>query len=314
MRGPQGGPDARRPEVDPGRPSLTGRIDGESIAIARERVKSEFREKNSAKIIPFLLFTCSANLGRIPPALTPLAAGRDGVPVLGAVGGRNPRRPSGKDPFSTQGVLNVRTSLCSAALAAVVLACGFASPAFGQASGTAVAVIDVPYIFKNHVRFQQQIEDIKKDIDAYKDVVTQQQTQLRTESERLNQYKSGTREYKEVEENIARLRVEFQLDSAKRQKEFMEREAKVYFNVYREVEAAVADFAGRNRIGLVLRYSADDMDPSKRESIMQGINRMVIYQNRLNITDIILDTLNRGTPAAAPSTATPGVAPPIPRR
>jgi hypothetical protein len=104
------------------------------------------------------------------------------------------------------------------------------------------------------------------------------------------------------------------LDSNKRQKDFMEREAKVYFNVYREVEAAVADFSARNRIGLVLRYSAEDMDPTKRDSIMQGINRIVIYQNRLNITDIILDTLNRGTPAAAPSTATPGVAPPIPRR
>jgi Skp family chaperone for outer membrane proteins len=213
-----------------------------------------------------------------------------------------------------QGVLNVKTSLCSVMMAAVILTCALAaSPASGQ-GGTAVAVIDVPYIFKNHVRFQQQIEDIKKDIDAYKDVVTQQQTQLRTESEKLNQFKSGTREYKDVEESIARLRVEFQLDSAKRQKDFMEREAKVYFNVYREVEAAVADFAARNRIGLVLRYSAEDMDPSKRESIMQGINRFVIYQNRLNITDLILDTLNRGTPAAAASTATPGVAPPIPRR
>ena len=49
---------------------------------------------------------------------------------------------------------------------------------------------------------------------------------------------------------------------------------------------------------------------------MQGINRFVIYQSRLNITDLILDTLNRGTPAAAPAatTATPAVAPPIPRR
>ena len=220
--------------------------------------------------------------------------------------------------FSTQGVLNVKTSLCSAALAAALLACGLAAnPAYGQTGGTAVAVIDVPYIFKNHVRFQQQIEDIKKDIDAYKEVVTQQQTQLRTESEKLNQFKPGTREYKDAEENIARMRVEFQLDSAKRQKEFMEREAKIYFNVYKEVEAAVADFATRNRVGLVLRYSAEDMDPSKRESIMQGINRFVIYQNRLNITDLILDTLNRGTPAAVPgpSTATaPAVAPSIPRR
>lgn len=209
----------------------------------------------------------------------------------------------------------MKNSLCSAALAAAVLACGLAaSPALGQTGGTSVAVIDVPYIFKNHIRFQQQIEDIKKDIDAYKDIVTQQQGQLRTESEKLNQYKAGTREYKDVEENIARLRVEFQLDSNKRQKDFMEREAKVYFNVYREVEAAVADFAARNRIGLVLRYSAEDMDPTKRDSIMQGINRIVIYQNRLNITDIILETLNRGTPASVPSTATPGIAPPIPRR
>lgn len=209
----------------------------------------------------------------------------------------------------------MKNSLCFAALAAAVAVYGLAPvPAFGQAGGTAVAVIDVPYIFKNHVRFQQQIEDIKKDIDAYKDVVTQQQTQLRNESEKLNTFKSGTREYKDVEENIARLRVEYQLDSSKRQKEFMEREAKVYFNVYREIEAAVADFATRNRIGLVLRYSAEDMDPSKRESIMQGINRLVIYQNRLNITDIILDTLNRGTPQTAASAPAPGVAPPIPRR
>jgi len=215
-----------------------------------------------------------------------------------------------------QGVLKVKTSLCSAALAAALLACGLAAgPSYAQTGGTAVAVIDVPYIFKNHVRFKQQIEDIKKDIDAYKEVVTQQQTQLRTESEKLNQWKAGTKEYKDVEENIARMRVNFQLESAKRQKEFMEQEAKIYFNVYKEIEAAVADFAGRNRIGLVLRYSAEDMDPTKRESIMQGINKMVIYQNRLNITDIILDTLNRGTPQQVPVANQQGtIAPPIPRR
>ncbi len=38
------------------------------------------------------------------------------------------------------------------------------------------------------------------------------------------------------------------------------------------------------------------MDPTKRESIMQGINRFVVYQDRLNITDIVLDMVNRGTP------------------
>ncbi|MCH5376400.1 MAG: hypothetical protein JJ992_20725, partial [Planctomycetes bacterium] len=119
--------------------------------------------------------------------------------------------------------------------------------------------------------------------------------------------------------SIARLKLEVQLKSAKLQKEFMEREAQVYFNAYREVEAIVGDFAKRNRIGLVLRYNGEEMDPSQRDSIMQGINRIVIYQDRLNITEMILDQLNRGTPPVPPQQPTisqrPGaVNPQIPPR
>jgi hypothetical protein len=40
---------------------------------------------------------------------------------------------------------------------------------------------------------------------------------------------------------------------------------------------------------------------------MQGINRIVVYQDRLNITEMILEELNRGTP---PRQATNPVIPP----
>jgi hypothetical protein len=55
------------------------------------------------------------------------------------------------------------------------------------------------------------------------------------------------------------------------------------------------------------------MDPTKRESIMQGINRFVVYQDRLNITEMVLDMVNRGTPTPNDGMAKrPG--PPIPPR
>jgi len=217
----------------------------------------------------------------------------------------------------------VKSSLRCAALAAVLIGLGFHAPhAYGQAGGTNVAVIDVQYIFKNHLRFQQEIDFIKKDIDAFKAWATQQQQAMQTEAKKLEQFNPGTKEYKTIEENVARMRIENQLESAKRQKDFLEREAKIYYNIYQEVERAVADFAARNRIGLVLRYSNDEMDPTKRETIMQGINRLVIYQDRLNITDMILDMVNRGTPPAPPvnpaattiGTRPSSAAPPIPRR
>jgi Skp family chaperone for outer membrane proteins len=201
----------------------------------------------------------------------------------------------------------VRTTICVATVVAVLFFPGFASSQASAQTGTNVAVLDVPYIFKNFIRFKQSIDDIKKDIDDYKNIVNDQQRQLRDEAAKLELYKPGTKEYKDVEENVARMKMTFSLDSAKRQKDFMEREAQVYFTAYREVEKVVADFAQRNRIGLVLRYSAEEMDPSQRDSIMQGINRIVVYQDRLNITEMVLEQLNRGTP---PRQATAPVIPP----
>jgi Skp family chaperone for outer membrane proteins len=194
-------------------------------------------------------------------------------------------------------VLDVRTTICTATVVAILFSVGFAAPQAHAQTGTNVAVIDIPYIFKNFTRFTQAIDDIKKDIDEYKNVVKNQQDQLRVETQKLELYKPGTKEYRDQEEKITQMRLQFQLESTKRQKEFMEREGQAYFTAYREVERVVAEFAQRNRIGLVLRFSAEEMDPTQRDSIMQGINQMVVYQDRLNITEAILEQLNRGTPA-----------------
>jgi Skp family chaperone for outer membrane proteins len=194
-------------------------------------------------------------------------------------------------------VLDVRTTICTATVVAILFSVGFAAPQAHAQTGTNVAVIDIPYIFKNFTRFTQAIDDIKKDIDEYKNVVKNQQDQLRVEAQKLELYKPGTKEYRDQEEKITQMRLQFQLESTKRQKEFMEREGQAYFTAYREVERVVAEFAQRNRIGLVLRFSAEEMDPTQRDSIMQGINQMVVYQDRLNITEAILEQLNRGTPA-----------------
>ncbi len=191
----------------------------------------------------------------------------------------------------------MRTTICTATVVAILFSLGFAAPQAHAQTGTNVAVIDIPYIFKNFTRFTQAIDDIKKDIDEYKNVVKNQQDQLRVEAQKLELYKPGTKEYRDQEEKITQMRLQFQLESTKRQKEFMEREGQAYFTAYREVERVVAEFAQRNRIGLVLRFSAEEMDPTQRDSIMQGINQMVVYQDRLNITEAILEQLNRGTPA-----------------
>src|SRR5204863_2340723 len=100
-----------------------------------------------------------------------------------------------------------------------------------------------------------------------------------------------------------------------KKRDFLEQEARVYFNIYREVEESVALFAQRNGIRLVLRFTGDEMKPDDRASVLQGVNKPVVYQSQLDITLAILNTLNAGatmpaSPGGPGNPVQPGIARP----
>jgi hypothetical protein len=116
---------------------------------------------------------------------------------------------------------------------------------------------------------------------------------LLKEKDRLNDFRPGTQEYDNLERSLADRGAKMQVDMQMKRKEFLEREARVYYDVYVMVEAAIRDFADMNGIELVLRYSAEPMDPQNRQSVLQGVNRPIVYHRNLDITTAVLDRLNR---------------------
>lgn len=179
-----------------------------------------------------------------------------------------------------------------------------AAPRPGAASGTNVAVIDVGYIFKNAARFKQSMDDIKADDEKFKQEVIAKQEAMQAAVQNLQKIPKGQTEYQILEEQIAGDQTKLRLDMARKQKERIELEAKVYFNAYKEVEFHINKFATTYGIDLVLRFNAEDMDPAQPESVLNGINRFVVYQRDLNITSHILDQMNRNTPPPRTSTGT----------
>ncbi|MEX2173642.1 MAG: OmpH family outer membrane protein [Pirellulaceae bacterium] len=182
-----------------------------------------------------------------------------------------------------------------------------AATAAGTPSGTNVAVIDVALVFKNHVRFNAAMGDIKKDIEAFETYVRGEQTKLKSRAEELQQFSASSAEYKAKEGELARQGSELQVQVGLKRKEFLEQEARVYFRVYTEIEQSVTLLAQRNRIGLVLRFNSEPMKEDARASVLQGVNRAVVYESGINITDQILQDLNRN---AAPPTAQGAAVPP----
>ena len=197
-----------------------------------------------------------------------------------------------------------------AGISALVLL-AFAAPTFAQSNGGRVVVIDIGKVFKEHIRFKQQMEVLKKDMEAFQAYVRNEQTKMQEKAEKLKRdFNKGTPEFKREEETLARQANELQLQSAQKQRDLMEREAKVYHGVYKEVSAEVANFAIKQEISLVLRYNSDPINPDDRNSVLAGVNNSIVYQKNLDITNIIIRQLNQGV--ADNRGKTTGPAPPIP--
>jgi Skp family chaperone for outer membrane proteins len=181
------------------------------------------------------------------------------------------------------------------------------APASAVPAGTRVAVIDINFIFKKHVRFKQTMDSIKQEIEDFEGVLREERNRITTKTEQLQALPTGSPGYKQLEEEVAAMHTALGLKTGRKRKEILEREAKVYYNSYKNIEQHVRQFADRYGIDLVMRFNSEPMDATKRESVLQGINRAVVYQRNLNITNQIIEILNRQTPRLSGNTNGPSI-------
>lgn len=163
-----------------------------------------------------------------------------------------------------------------------------------------IALLDVNAIFKEHGRFKAAMSDLEVKVKQAEEQVKQQRDTIKNLSERLKDFRAGSPEYKQIEEDVAKRTSDLQVQVALQRKEFLQQEAKIYHTVYQEIEQEVQYVATSNNIAVVLRYSGDPVDPEKPDDILRDINKSVVwYQAGLDITPILKDRLCRQSMAPA---------------
>jgi Skp family chaperone for outer membrane proteins len=219
-------------------------------------------------------------------------------------------------------VLNVKCSFAWAAVAAGTLQfVTAATPLFAQApavgrpampvaqrpSGTNVAVIDISLVFEKYPKFQAQMQALKGEVEAFEKKLRVEQEKMTKLRDDLQGYTPGSPQYKAKEEEMAKMGSSVQVDMALQRKEFLEKEARIYFDAYNEVYGVVAELADRHDIKLVLRFNSEEMKPEDRSSVLQGVNRAVVFQRNLNITGLVVKELGGSMEAPAAPQQSPGL-------
>ena len=164
------------------------------------------------------------------------------------------------------------------------------------------AVIDVGYIFKNHARFKAAMDKMKDEVLAAENALKAERDRINGLMEQLKGFNVGTPEYKKLEAEVAKAQGDFNVNAQLQKKDFMDREAKVYMQVYSEIEQAVSQFARQHGIAVVHRFDGDPVDSSDRNRILGNITKSIVFHDpQVDITPDILRMLNAGAVAAQPA-------------
>ena len=189
-------------------------------------------------------------------------------------------------------------SVLSTSLTATAVAQQAGSPS-ANAARFGIAVVDVNYIFKNYSQFKTAMEGIKTDIQQAEGKLKTSREAIQGKEAEARQFEPNSNEFKQLDENLARQKADFNIKASRIRKDFQEREAKVYYQTYLQVSSAVQQYAKQNNIGLVLKFNGDEVNADNPKAILSAINKPVVTQNGIDITPDVLALLNRGGATSA---------------
>ena len=127
----------------------------------------------------------------------------------------------------------MKNRLVPATLVAVLLAAAISASKVQAQNGGAparpanpgVAVIDISHIFKNHNRFKQTMDQLKKKIEATDEGLKKERDVVMNLMEQQKGFTAGSPDHKRLDDEILKRQADFNLEANKRKKEFMEEEA-----------------------------------------------------------------------------------------
>ena len=155
-------------------------------------------------------------------------------------------------------------------------------------------MIDVAYIFKNLPAIKAHVSKVKGDLKKEELELKQRRDTLKQAVEQLKTLKVGTADYARQEEYVANLESKLRLHRVHKHRELSDAEARIYYDNYQQIAAALRAIATDNNIQLVLSFNSEEMDLEQNDSVARGVMKNVVYHDStINMTNTVMRYLEQ---------------------
>jgi len=212
----------------------------------------------------------------------------------------------------------MKKSLVALVVLATLVGLPVTTALWGQAPATraprrTAALVDMATIMKNSNRFNAAMEKLKAQYEAKAEELKKDGERGNQLTEELRQLPQNSPKRKELEQEILKMRADYELKGKRITEDIRDSESKIVLGLSGEVKAELLRYGQATGTPLILRANPEPPNLTDPRIILQEIHKPIVYQANADVTPAILDSLNRGTTPVASQAAPPGNRPAVPR-
>lgn len=156
-----------------------------------------------------------------------------------------------------------------------------------------IAILNMDRIFKTHQPLLDQLAPAREEAKALQEKLQLRQAEIETVANQIRKAEPGSPDFQRLQGQLLKLNGELRQLAETGQQTIQKKETTIYLAFYRTLDEEVAKYAKAKGLKLVLRQQDSSLDEKQPvQEILKSLNRGIIYQDGLDITDDILKALD----------------------
>ena len=196
---------------------------------------------------------------------------------------------------------------CAVALASPALAQN-AAPAAAASKDTTphrIGLIDMAEVFQGYKKFEELRQGLQTEIeasDAQAKGMVEHMQKLNAEATE-QKFAPGSPQFEAAEKQLLQEKSNFEAFRTATQRKLARRESEMFKVIYADTTSAVGKYADYAKYTIVMRFDRKDIDENTapQEAVQRMNKQIVYYRNTEDITDVVLNFLNKEYAKTAPA-------------
>ncbi|HHT9119640.1 MAG TPA: OmpH family outer membrane protein [Candidatus Hypogeohydataceae bacterium YC41] len=168
-------------------------------------------------------------------------------------------------------------------------------PATGLSKDLKVGVVNLNKIFEQYDKRKELEEDFRNIKSKAEDTLKSKQEEAVSLRDEIQLLEVGSPARKKKEEDMEKLLLYLQVEDEMARKNLAKSEKDFYEELFQDINVVVADVGKKEAFDLILKK--EDVDPKSADllelRLKIGIGTVLYFSNALDITDKVVESLNR---------------------